>query len=175
MEIVGYHTCKKTNDVLEKAPFLSGCSDRIWLTQGYYFWTDDIYHAHKWGKSSIEGNYSIVKCLINLDEEKDELLDLVGNISQQIYFDALIKKFMKEFKDENITIRAVIMFLRNKALKNSEIFPFITIKAKDEYNEERYSFIDYGSAKIRLLERHQLCVFEEGRSKISSPDLEFES
>ena len=125
MEIVGYHTCKKTNDVLEKAPFLSGCSDRIWLTQGYYFWTDDIYHAHKWGKSSIEGNYSIVKCLINLDEEKDELLDLVGNISQQIYFDALIKKFMKEFKDENITIRTVIMFLRNKALKNSEIFPFI--------------------------------------------------
>ena len=175
MKIVGYHTCKKSNDVLEKAPFLSGSGERIWLTQGYYFWTDNIYHAHKWGESSISGNYSIVKCLIDFNEQADELLDLVGNISQQIYFNDLIKKFIEEFKDENITIRAIIMFLRNKALKNNAIFPFIAIKAKDEYNERKYAFVSVHSAMLRLLERHQLCVFEVARSKISSPTLEFES
>jgi len=173
LEILGYHTCKKSDDVLSKAPFLSGSGERIWLTQGYYFWTDSTHHAHKWGQNSISGDYSIVKCLISFENNSLELLDLVGNVEHQIYFKKLIDKFIEEFGDENLSIRAVIMFLRNKALQNKAHFPFIAIKAKDEYNEERYSFVNVHTAVLRLIERHQLCVFKEGKDKISTPTLEF--
>jgi hypothetical protein len=169
VHITGYHTCKKDGGwsyILNESPFLSGSGNNQWLTQGYYFWTDSDYFAHKWGKDSYNNEYAIVKCDIEVDEEL--LLDLVGSTSAQVYFKRLLTKFALKLKkidpskEASVTVNAVIAYWRKQAKINSNVFPFIAIKVQDGKRGTTLSFSGKPECMFVDIQRQQLCLFEEG-------------
>lgn len=172
-KIIGYHTCKTNggwNYIWNQAPFLSEPNKRQWLTQGYYFWTDSDYFAHKWGEHSIAGsNYAIVECMIGI--ERNLLLDLVGSLKDQIFFDKLLNLFHERLKkaDPNArtpSVNAVLTFYRKKAETNNSIFPFVAIKSADKRSEISVNFTDNGKESMPLITRQQLCLFKGARNRI---------
>ena len=65
-----FHACKLEGGsevIIKTAPFLSENNKRQWLTQGYYFWIEDIDLAHWWGSNSVKGDYAILTAKLNLD------------------------------------------------------------------------------------------------------------
>ncbi|MGB1030872.1 MAG: hypothetical protein ACPGVW_14105, partial [Pseudoalteromonas marina] len=64
-----FHACKLEGGsevIIKTAPFLSENNKRQWLTQGYYFWIEDIDLAHWWGSNSVKGDYAILTAKLNL-------------------------------------------------------------------------------------------------------------
>ncbi|MEI6333380.1 MAG: hypothetical protein WCS87_02375 [Methylococcaceae bacterium] len=176
VKIQGYHACKVDGGwsyIWKNAPFLSEPNDRQWLTQGYYFWTDSDYFAHKWGENSIKGDYAIVECLIEID--KSLLLDLVGSVEDQLRFQAMLTKFEKKLKNINPQAKAtmieVLAFYRNEAKDNKEIFPYSAIKVQDEYSNSKVAFIKNKNERLPLVTRQQLCLFEVAVNCIKSRDI----
>lgn len=172
--LIGYHTCRLDGGevfLLENAPFLSKSKNQ-WLTQGYYFWTDSPFFAHRWGEDSYDGAYAITKCTIEL--EKSKLLDLVGNVSNQLYFEQLIQMYKKKLSKSAIsarsvpTVEATIAHFRSVGTTQSDLFPFIAIKAFDNPAGtcRPYPFIASRRAAISIPTRQQLCLFECGRRAI---------
>ena len=96
--IIAYHTSDLTepiDDLKDLTPFHSNVNEPQWLGQGYYFWTDDDFYAHLWGCLKIKNDEGIsqykykngyVITQFNISIEPNNLLDLVGNARQQIYF-----------------------------------------------------------------------------------------
>lgn len=178
VQITGYHTCKTEGGwsyLKAEAPFLSRNGQNQWLTQGYYFWTDSAYFAHKWGKDSYGGNYAILKCKIEMDKEL--LLDLVGSTEAQLYFERLLTKYKAKLKKTDSrkkpTVNAVIAYWRKQAERNKEIFPFVAIKVQDGF---RGSTLDFISSKKRAvmhigIQRQQLCLFEYGLSFLTEKEI----
>lgn len=175
IKIKGYHTCKLSG--WENAPFLSVPSkpnDRQWLTQGYYFWTDSDHFAHKWGKDSIKGNYAIVECLIEI--EKDSLLDLVGSVEDQLYFEEMVNEYYKILKRENPqakepTVNVVLSYYRELAKTNKNFFPYNAIKAQDGYYKSKIIFLENKKEFLPLLTRQQLCLFDFASDCIKSKNI----
>jgi len=171
IQIDGYHTSKKDGGsvfLLEHAPFLSQEKGQ-WLTKGYYFWTDSATFAHVWGRSSYTGGYAITKCLIHL--QSFELLDLVGNVGQQEYFEQLVTMYVTRMRLPNgelPTTEDVIAHFRLRA-KNHGVdhFPFKAIKIADTPNRcMELRFVGRRSETVRLPTRQQICVFEEAKGCI---------
>ena len=165
LKIQGYHTCRVDGGyeyILENAPFISEPNNRQWLTQGYYFWTDSDYFAHKWGKESIKGDYVIVECAIEL--EAMFLLDLVGSVKHQQHFEKLLNLFIEKFNKTDAkdkpTVSEVIAFYRNQAKKNRQVFPYKAIKVQDTYQESKIMFVNNKFASLPLITRQQLCLFD---------------
>lgn len=169
---IGFHTCKLKGEyeqVSSAIPFLSGSSNNQWLTQGYYFWTDSDYWAKRWGKQGerVIGNFTIELC------PKTELLDLVGNVNDQLEFIAYKNKLLSTLttsQKKKITVNQIISYVRNKQLQHNGFFPYLAIKAEDGRKAEQIPFIDhklnkFGSSQ-RLVTPQQLCVFEEARCRI---------
>jgi len=176
VHISGYHTCKTEGGwsyVKTESPFLSGPEKTQWLTQGYYFWTDSDHFAHKWGECSYDNDYAIVKCSIEIESEL--LLDLVGSVESQIYFNKLLAKFREKLKKidptKEPTVQAVISYWRNVSKQNIDVFPFVAIKAQDtldRYNTNTLSFIGTKEEMVVSIHRQQLCLFECGSQLITS-------
>ncbi len=167
LNIRGYHSCKITGGkehIFNNAPFLSELNERQWLTQGYYFWTDSIKFAHKWGELSVKGDYAVLKCLVKI--ERDLLLDLVGSVEDQLYFDKILHLFYQKLKEADPeakppTVNAVLSFYRKEAEENQDIFPYCAIKAQDAYSESKVLFTERGRGEeLPLVTRQQLCLFE---------------
>jgi len=181
VDILGYHTCSTYGGwsyVKCESPFLSGSGENQWLTQGYYFWTDSDFFAHKWGKLSYSNNYAIVKCDIEI--EKDLLLDLVGCVKSQRYFKKYLERFRAKLKTidptQEPTVHAFIAFMRNLSKNNTGFFPFIAIKAEDsgnKYNTDTLSFIGGPEEMIISIQRQQLCLFESGLQLITRKEVTF--
>lgn len=168
-----FHTCKNKNGktfIQQSAPFLSKDTNKMWLTRGYYFWPEVIFFAHKWGKEAYNNKYAIVEFDLLFDEE-NRCYDLVGSLEHQFHFDEIINKIKTKLETDvsKVTINAIISFLRNK----KDIFPFIAIRAKDQFRVNKFYFIDSSTAQLSLKERHQICVFEEGKSVIKLKNLVF--
>lgn len=163
MAIIGYHACKNSGSLI--FPFLSNDHDKIWLTQGYYFWTDSDTWAHFWGRKSVKSDeYAVLKCKIQFKE--NEYLDLVGNSRHLELFANLIDLIgIKTSEDEKITVRQIIQMCRFFAKSDPQFFPFQGIKAAD-FPEEQYPFVKNIKNKLVTLNRQQLCVFEEAKEKI---------
>lgn len=169
---VGYHTCKMQggyDQILTSIPFLSGSGPNQWLTQGYYFWTDSEYWAQKWGTQGkrVIGNFTIDLC------PETELLDLVGNVADQIEFVEYKNKILDSLHvsdKKNITVNQILSYLREKETQHPGVFPYIAIKAEDGRKREEINFIDKNLDKFKrtqsLITPQQLCVFEEARMKI---------
>ncbi len=178
--IFGYHTCKIDGGwsfIRAQAPFISEPNDRQWLTQGYYFWTDSDYFAHKWGKESYGGNYAIMKCRIEVKD--DLLLDLVGSTQAQQYFYQLLTKFKNKLESidpaKKPTVQAVIAYWRKKEKENPGIglFPFSAIKAQDNSQNSKLSFIGKKECMFIGIQRQQLCLFGGNESLIINKQLVF--
>ena len=170
VHILGYHTCKAEGGwsyIKSESPFLSGSGSNQWLTQGYYFWTDSDYFAHKWGKNSYNDDYAIVKC--HMEIENSLVLDLVGSVESQIFFKKALDKYRARLNKANPnskqepTVQAVIAFLRKVSKQNSGVFPFAAIKAQDtstKYNINTIPFTGGKEEMITNIQRQQLCLFE---------------
>lgn len=163
----GFHTCKETGTwefIWNNTPFKSEANNRQWLTQGYYFWTDSDYFAHKWGRQSYNGSYAIICCSIQI--EKSLFLDLVGSVENQLYFKKILDLFYEKLKTADPiakppTINAVLTFYRDMEETNNGAFPFLAIKAADAYQEEKFNFIENYSAFLTVPSRQQLCLFDK--------------
>ncbi|ATF52676.1 hypothetical protein [Morganella morganii] len=170
---IGYHNCRDEGgyDFLrENVPFLSGEGDNQWLTQGYYFWTDDTYWAERWNQGK---QVTISKFTITFHED-DELLDLVGNTRQICEFQKMRTQVAQklDIKDVGkITVSQVIAFFRklNKETKSSGIFPYLAVKAQDAPHDSRFLkmlFTRYRREHLCLATRQQMCVFAHAKDRI---------
>ncbi|BCV29218.1 hypothetical protein SHAL103562_17030 [Shewanella algae] len=171
---VVFHTCQLrgcTATTLKNAPFKSRANQAPhwqWLSQGYYFWTAD-YFAHKWGRDSIRGDYAIVGCEVKFGE--GDLLDLVSEFEHQIWLSKMLDMYVAELsksyndigKKQTVkpTVCQVIEHYRKKNL-----FPFIAIKADDNYHKKNVKFVPDKNASLFLVRRQQICLFEEGYDRI---------
>lgn len=178
MTIQAYHSCRTSGGwhyIFKNAPFLSEPNSRQWLTQGYYFWTDSDHFAHKWGGNSLKNDYAVIKC--SIDIERHLLLDLVGSVEDQLFFQSMLKRFHKKLKKANPnakepTVHAILSFYRRKAGNNPDLFPYQAIKAQDNYSENKLSFIDAGrNEQLSLVTRQQLCLFESASHCIKNKEV----
>ncbi|MEJ1369410.1 MAG: hypothetical protein RPU35_14620 [Candidatus Sedimenticola sp. (ex Thyasira tokunagai)] len=175
ISITGFHTCKPgggASYLLEEGPFLSKDNDRQWLTQGYYFWTDSDYFAHKWGEDGYGGDYAIMRCQVRLDSNL--LLDLVGSVVSQQSFLRLVQKFQSHLRkvnrDEaaNATVSDCIAYYRKMEERVNGVFPYSAIKAQDsrDFGNE-IKFINGSQDKLSLaVSRQQLCLFKRAVESI---------
>ncbi|HHR6317751.1 TPA: hypothetical protein ACS737_001228 [Providencia alcalifaciens] len=172
---IGYHNCRDEGgyDYLrEHVPFLSGNGDNQWLTQGYYFWTDDIYWAKRWNPGK---KVTISKFTITFHED-NELLDLVGNVSQIFEFQDMREKVAEKLNIRDVskvTVSQVIAFFRklNEQTEFSGIFPYLAVKAQDTalpHNGSfpKMKFVSYRSESLCLATRQQMCVFAQAKDRI---------
>ncbi|POY42012.1 hypothetical protein C3Z13_08435 [Avibacterium endocarditidis] len=83
-----YHTCHLEGSLIsifENSPYRCITTTPQWLGNGYYFWTDSEFFAHKWGllKDKYPKGYAITEYLVDIP--KDSFLDLVGNVKDQLF------------------------------------------------------------------------------------------
>lgn len=170
---IGYHNCRDEGgyDFLRNnVPFLSGDGDNQWLTQGYYFWTDDIYWAERWNQRE---KVTISKFTITFHED-DELLDLVGNARQIREFQKMRTQVAKKLKIESvskITVSQVIAFFRelDKKTEFLGIFPYLAVKAQDAPHKNGFLkmlFTHHRQEHLYLATRQQMCVFAHAKDRI---------
>lgn len=157
-----FHACRQDGGpehVKANSPFLSEDNRRQWLTQGYYFWVEDIALAEEWGKSSVTGEYAIVRVKAQFSEH--EILDLVSSPAHIKVFKTLIARFMEEMKTKHRgkyhpTVSECIRYFRFL-----QRFPFKGIIAAEEPDRKmvRRKFIARAENVIALNSRQQLCLF----------------
>ncbi len=173
-----YHTCEANGGpdiVAKQAPFLSVNNERQWLTQGYYFWIEDIRFAHFWGKNSVKGDYAIIRSKVKLDD--GEYLDLIGSPLHISYFKALISKYLEKVRKEldsryDPTVHEVIAHYRKWAEKQPSLFPFKAISCCDDSENLKRKFIKPGGReRLALNERQQLCLFKGNEDSIHEKEL----
>lgn len=187
-----FHTCKNENTeeyILQNSPFHSKRTVNQWLGQGYYLWTDSDFFAHEWGKAPPRNNkYAIVQFDLELDNSND-LLDLVGNVADQLAFKALVNEFTASLKkavsDQSVdrakrqrarimlgslSVSTVIHFFQKK-----RSFPYKAVKAQDidsNQTQDLQFVVDEVKSKPSLLlypTRQQVVVYEHGKSVLKNP------
>lgn len=182
IRIQGYHTCKLSDcldSLLLNAPFKSTESNEEhwqWLGTGYYFWTDSCIYAHRWGSIRYKTAYAIVECSIEIDGNR--YLDLVGDVSDQQFFLALIEEYEKKLtsvleKKGNASTNNVSVCKVIDHYKSKDLFPFDAVKASDNRYDRTIPFTPDSRETLVLVTRQQLCLFEEATDKIVSKQLFF--
>ncbi|QUE76222.1 hypothetical protein [Stutzerimonas stutzeri] len=165
-EVLGYHSCRaqgSKDELKEKVPFLSRPHNQ-WLGQGYYFWTDSDHWARRWRKD--EEN---VVSEFNISIHRENLLDLVGSVNDQILFANIIKRFSSRFGNKLCVSSVVSWLLEEREKPGSEmIFRYWAIKAKDVakgtsavpfVRSRKQTSEARGFEELLLGERHQMCVY----------------
>lgn len=177
-----FHTCGNCYGrkfVLQNAPFLSQPNKPKswqWLSQGYYFWTNEDHFAHIWGRDSYHNEYAIIRCEINIADSL--ILNLVSDIKQSLYFIDLINMYQQKLKASNpgekATVTTVIEHFRQEAKKNKALFPFEAIKATDSsYSAPKINFTPNTTNFLITIPRIQLCLFSSSLSAIINKELYF--
>lgn len=121
-----------------------------------------------WNNKSYKGKGVIIKYKIKI--EKDKLLDLVGNVNQQINFYRDWYKICMKLGKKINNISNYIMFLREAQAHTPGAFGYWGVRAKDANpNVKCIDFIektneDDAVPYSSFYERHQLCVYEEFKS-----------
>lgn len=190
--ISGFHTChlasgKSQTQILSEVPYHSDVSKEQWLGQGYYFWTDSNHYAHQWGCLKIDdgkgskkfkypNGYIITKFDICIPVT--QLLDLVGNVHQQVYFYKQVEQYLRSSENKgldrstalNTPISKVIEHLKLVVEKtgNFNVFPYVAIKAADKPRDSlNFLFVNDGYGEVVILPtRQQLCLFSNHRDCI---------
>lgn len=169
----GFHTCRDEGGlqaIRDSVPFVSR-PNKQWLGQGYYFWTDSSYWAKKWMKDPK------VISQFTLTIEKDQFLDLVGDVSDQELFLSICEIFNEDYPHyeeysklhgDSVTVGAVISFLRRQdsAGEGEKLFPYAAVRAKDRRKVSSILFVPGQRNELSLVEPHQLCVYQEYKSKV---------
>lgn len=187
VEIICFHTCDNRGGkefILENVPFKSNSGKTEWLGVGYYFWTDSDYYAHKWGKiSPRHGKYVITKFVVTVN--KNDFLDLVGNVEDQLLFKKLLleyKKTLDRILSKSNHIGSKSPFKENKNIcvssiinhyKKSGCFRFKVVKASDSPSNRALPFVTGKKEVLLSPTRQQLVVYEESLECIGKPELHF--
>lgn len=170
IQIEAYHTChfKGTQkDIFNNSPYCSDPDKKQWLGNGYYFWTDHDLFAHAWGKQTEKypKGYAITQYIIEIP--RNMLLDLVGNVKDQLMFREQILKYARKMGVElnnkqqalQIPISKVLDHLRlAQHLDEANNFSYSVIKAVDYSSTHSYSypFIEGKHEKIVIPSRQQI-------------------
>lgn len=156
-----FQSCKALGDYNTlDAPFLSRERNQ-WLSQGYYFWTDSVFYAEKWGKGKryvYQFKYIV---------EKEHVLDLVGSVKDQLVFiEDYLETFkiltrsisaLKKYEHKNVPIGVIIEILR----KYDE-FPYRAIKAYDiPYTTKKFKYLEHKPEATSIPTRQQMVIFKE--------------
>lgn len=174
---IGYHACSQQggyDGAVKGIPFFAPESEHRsqWLSPGYYFWTDSPTYAKNW-KPQGPGR-AIGKFIIELDisNNAEELLDLVGNVAHQEAFCELVEIVIEQLpakNAQNIMVNEVISYLR----EDKEGFPYIAIKAMDNRNPKKPSnpmqtvkFAHDTNLSLPLVTPQQLCLFDRTRASL---------
>ena len=132
MKIIGHHVCNNNGlieDIEKQGPFLSVYLEEDekqhkFLGTGYYFWDNNIGMAHAYGQKIYRRRYYIFEGELVLED--DSFLDLVGNRSDMLWFQEIMKRFEQLKNTERWTIGNFIEFLKRKNL-----LPYKAIRAID--------------------------------------------
>ena len=164
-----YHTCHlkgSLNDIFSNSPYKCDPNTQQWLGDGYYFWTDSEYFAHKWGmiKSKYPNGYVITKYLVDIPEES--FLDLVGNVRDQIFFAKQILEYAKRMGYEldnsedarKIALSKVLDHLRKYSQNNNFPIKYDAIRAFDyqSVHTKLYKYTEDSKEQIPIPTRQQL-------------------
>ncbi len=179
-----FQTCEDKGlhqDIVQASPFKSEQNKRQWLTQGYYFWIEDIELAHLWGRFAKRNSYVIVQ--YNLDfSDFGPILDLISSPKQIRFFSELLNRLLTRLRTEKecveLTVSDVINYYKKLHSEGKMEFPFKGIKCCDEQTKRQLRF-RYTDKKgcleetIALNNRHQICLFEIDEKVIKDKSLTF--
>ncbi|MGB5982686.1 MAG: hypothetical protein WBG46_11140 [Nonlabens sp.] len=149
---------KSNGTFIKKIPFAG---------EGFYFWEDNIEHAHHWGQQHYDNKYSIVE-FEELKVSSDLLLDFL-NPNHRRYFKEMKAIWLKkEPKTANYAFGQWIEFFKRLDKKDNGIFPFKFIRAKEElgnvplrYKVEKMAFSSSSSINIDLNPCVFLCILDK--------------
>ncbi|MEO4110896.1 hypothetical protein [Acinetobacter pittii] len=183
--ITGFHTCHLQGSVQQIYDNVPYCSDKHreqWLGQGYYFWTDSCLFAEAWGRNSSKYPNGYVITKFELEIPVDEILDLVGNVADQLNLEQQIREYLARMSQElsnetakSIPVSKMLDHLRAKAKEKQEqgesFFAYSAIKAADIPNRSiSYPFQNGRSEKLFLPTRQQLFCAEGYEDRIKAKD-----
>lgn len=157
-----FHSCEAVGDCdTLDVPFLSK-KDNQWLSQGYYFWTDSPFYAMKWrrGKRYVYQFKYVI--------EKDNVLDLVGSVSDQLAF---IEDYLETFKILTKTVKGLNKYQHQdmpigviiEVLRKFNEFSYHAIKAYDitPTSAKEFPFLEGKREKTFIPTRQQLVIFKD--------------
>ncbi|OTK49831.1 hypothetical protein [Acinetobacter baumannii] len=158
-----------------------------WLTDGYYFWLNSDRYAMWWGEGILRSDYLVTRYEISLDRE--DVYDLLENPDDEDDFFFLVERYLKKYEESKKigineempepTVSTILHFFRTR---HPEIFPYLAITITDNWIAEPvFRYIGKhktlkmtpksrtASDRYRPMGRPQICVFEDAKSFITSP------
>lgn len=181
-----FHTCQSDGGkefIISRAPFLSG-TDKQWLGQGYYLWTDSDFFAHDWGEIHYQSRYAINQFEVQVP--KHLFWDLVGNVQHQRefidfknQFHCLLDEILKSASPaKRQKTQQTIQRLKQQEIKVSTLFwvlrtlrklAYKVVKASDLKSKQTESleFVQgRGGECLFLPTRQQIVVYPEAKDMI---------
>jgi hypothetical protein len=186
-----FHTCQFKGGkefIISRAPFQSNPSEKQWLGQGFYLWTDSDFFAHDWGNDHYQSQYAINQFEVRVP--KAVFWDLVGNVQHQIEFiefkdqfhcllDEIVEQAtpakrqqtqqkIQRLKQQEIKVSTLFWVLRNLRKLAYKVVKASDIKSK---KTESIEFIaGKGGECLFLPTRQQIVVYPESKSMIHHID-----
>lgn len=156
---IAYQTLEdrdNADEVERDGPYMCK-SKNAWLTEGYYFWDDNIDFAKDWGKVYRDRGCIIIECKLNFSR----LLDLVGSTSSHKEFEQLFKVVQERGGNKDRwKFGDIVRFLREMNKKRSGVFPYEGIRVEDYPKTAlRIYYSDKGQEFMLCGKRIQICLF----------------
>lgn len=159
VKLTAYHTCHLQESVkvaFNGSPYKSELNKPQWLGDGYYFWTDSDFFAHQWGRLSNKYPKGYVITQYDIQIPKNILLDLVGNVKDQLLFREQILQYANKLQGaslnvNDIPISKVLAHLRLLSQNDENKFAYQAIKAVDYSKNHKHSFPFLDGKKERLV------------------------
>lgn len=154
-ETIGYHTCDDTEDIdkIERgAPFRSKWKKVVdpknppkqpFLSEGFYFWEEDLDSAHWWGRTHCHNKYVVFRYKISVESAR--FLDLIGSIPDKRQFlkmtEMALSGGLSGYSNaKNMPVGEVLAFIR-ALLKDR--FPYDGVRAMDNERSQGGGKINY--------------------------------
>lgn len=166
---IAYHTCRDQgsfDEIRGAIPFISRDTPNQWLSQGYYFWASSDFWAKKW-----LGNQKKVISKFSITMERSRILDTVTSHDDQNKLAAMYlevkKHFTQAYPNTKVHVGSVIQWLRKSARETGDetYFPYWAIKCRDQQKHDTLDFPGNFSECLPILDRQQICVYPEYKSK----------
>lgn len=114
-------------DEIENTGPFKCCRNDAWLGAGYYYWDNNICHAHWWGHVAYKHNFKdYVICQSNVDFSQIKIYDLDDTLILE-EFNEMVKALHKAYPNKKITVPVVIEELKRKS---KEFQKYHAIKAR---------------------------------------------
>ncbi len=176
-ETIGYHTCDDTEDIdkMERdAPFRSRWKRvtdfknpprQPFLSEGFYFWEQDLESAHWWGQTHCNNKYVVFRYNISIADGR--FLDLIGNVLDKRRLHAMaqiaISGGLSGYSDaKEVPYGEVLTFVR--ALMK-ERFPYDAVRGTNDGRGQgggsinRRPFASYSNTTMIDNQQFILCLF----------------